>query len=278
MKVGFNLLLWTGVVTEEHLPVMEKIKKMGGDGVEIPMFSLDASPWEKLATELDALELGRTTVVVLPADASLIDSDVATRKRGIEFLKGCVDACQVLGAEAIGGPIYNPVGKLSGRGPTDDEIKFAVEGLRAVGEHAQGSGVVLAIEPLNRFETYFVNTQADCAKLVDAIGLDTVGQMYDTFHANIEEKDPIAAIQDGGARINHVHICANDRGTPGEDHIPWEATFASLKSLGYETWLTIEAFGHRIPELAAATCIWREVSPSEDHVVLEGIKHIRSHW
>lgn len=278
MKVGFNLLLWTGVATEEHLPIMEKIKKMGGDGVEIPMFSLDASPWETLATELDNLDMGRTCVVVMPEETSLIDSDAAVRKRGIEFLKGCVDACQVLGAEAFGGPIYNPVGKLSGRGPTEDEIKYAVEGLRAVGEHAQGSEVRLSVEPLNRFESYFVNTQADCAKIIDAVGLDCVGQMYDTFHANIEEKDPIAAIHDGGARINHVHICANDRGTPGEDHIPWEATFSALKHIGYDGWLTIEAFGHRIPELAAATCIWRPVSPSEDHVVLEGIKHIRNHW
>jgi D-psicose/D-tagatose/L-ribulose 3-epimerase len=174
------------------------------------------------------------------------------------------------------GPLYSPVGRLVGRGPTEEEKTRCIEGLRAVGEHASGSRVLLGVEPLNRFETYFLNTQADTAWIIDHVGLPCVQQMYDTFHANIEEKDVAQAIHVGGARIKHVHISANDRATPGEDHVLWSETFAALKAIKYDRWLTIEAFGMLIPELAAATCIWRKMAPNEEHVARGGLTFIRN--
>lgn len=278
MKVGMNMLLWTATVTEEHSELLESIKNWGAEGVEIPIFAVDASPWEKLATRMDGLGLGRTAVAVLPEGANLIGEEAKERKAAGEFLKGCVDVCHTMGAEVLAGPLYSPVGRLVGRGPDADENKRCVEGLKALGEHAEGSGVVIAVEPLNRFETYFLNTQEQCYAVMEAVGCDSVGHMYDTFHANIEERNLYAAIQSGGKHIRHVHISANDRGTPGEDHVDYIETFAALKNIGYDGWLTIESFGHRLAELAGATCIWREVSPSEEHVVREGVAFIRKMW
>jgi len=273
-----NLLLWTSGATEEHLPLISRIKAWGFDGVEMPVFAPDGSPWTKFGSALNDFGLGRTAATALPAGANLISEDSNERTAGVDFLKACIDACVEFGAETLCGPLYSPVGHLVGRGPNEDEFQHATDGLREAGEHAAAAGVALSVEPLNRFETYFLNCQADAARLVDAIGLDNVGILYDTFHANIEEKNLVAAIRSSGKRINHVHISANDRATPGEDHIDWETTFTALKSIEYDGWLTIESFGGWLPDLAGATCIWRTMAPSEEHVAREGLKHVRNGW
>lgn len=278
MKTGMNLLLWTGAADQSHIPVIESIAAWGFDGVEFPMFAPDRSPWAELAFVLDGHGLGRTAVTVLPEGANLIGENPSERSAAVDFLKTCIDACSELGAEILGGPLYSPVGKLVGRGPVEDEIKRCVDGLRAVGEHASEAGILIAIEPLNRFETYFLNTQGDTASLVDQVGLPSVQQMYDTFHANIEEKGLGDAIRRAGKRICHVHISANDRSTPGEDHIDWTSTFTALKAIGYDRWLTIEAFGSWLPDIAGATCIWRKMAPSEEHLARNGLSFIRAQW
>lgn len=278
MKVGMNLLLWTGSASRQHVPLIEKIRLWGFDGVEFPMFAADGSPWSELGQACNDSGLGRTAVSVLPQGANLIGETAAERRNAVDFLKRCVDACIELGADALCGPIYSPVGRLVGRGPSEQERAWCVEGLRQLARHAKGCGVKISVEPLNRFETYFLNCQRDAAALIDAVATDGIGILYDTFHANIEEKIIPDAIQLAGKRINHVHVSANDRATPGEDHIDYAATFETLKSIGYDGWLVIESFGMWIPDLAAATCIWRKMAPSEEHVAREGLKFIRSHW
>lgn len=278
MKVGFNLLLWTATVTEEHFGLLEDIKKWGADGVELPMFATDTSPWTKLSKHLDGLGMGRTVVSVLPPGTNMIGEDAAERTAAVEFMKAAIDKTHELGAETIAGPYYSPVGRHTGVRPTDQERGWAVEGLRAIGEHAEGSGIKLAVEPLNRFETYFLNTQEQCVEVLKQVNHPQVGILYDTFHANIEEKKTYEAILTGGKYINHVHISANDRGTPGEDHVDYATNIKGLKAIGYDGWLTIETFGSRLPELAAATCIWRTLSPSEEHTVREGVAFTKKIW
>ncbi len=278
MKIGMNLLLWTGAAGEAEIPLFRKIKKWGFDGVELPMFSPDGSPWAKLAQALDKLKLDRSVVTVLPQGANLISGNDGERQAAADHLRACVDSCVALGANLLAGPICSPVGRLVGRGPTDEEFDWAVEGLKKVGAYAKTKGVTIAVEGLNRFETYFPNSQEQLGKLTDAVGNASVGQMYDTFHANIEEKNIAKAVKLGGKRIKHVHISANDRATPGEDHVQWKETFSALKAIKYDGWLTIEAFGKRLPDLAAATCIWRKMYPSEDHLAREGCKFVKRMW
>jgi D-psicose/D-tagatose/L-ribulose 3-epimerase len=118
----------------------------------------------------------------------------------------------------------------------------------------------------------------DLAVYLDTLGHPAVTGMYDTFHANIEERDPVAALSANSRHVSYVHVSENDRGVPGRGHVPWTDTFATLKRIGYDGWLTIEAFGRGLPELAAATCIWRDLSESPEVVYREGFTHIRDGW
>lgn len=278
MKVGMNLLLWTAAADESHKQLLEDLSAWGVDGVEFPMFDPACSPWGDFKAQLSDLGMGCTAVACLADDASLIIDDNGACQRGVDQLKASIDSCVALGAETMAGPMYHPVGALVGRGPNEDDRKRCIENLVKVGEHAKGTGVAISVEPLNRFETFFLNCQEDSATLMEAVGDDNIGILYDTFHANIEEKSIGDAIRRSGKLINHVHACSNDRGAPGEDHIHWDETVAALKEIGYDGWLTIEAFGAWLPELAGATCIWRKMAPSEEHIVREGSKFVRAKW
>ena len=278
MRVGMDLLLWTAAASEEHLPLLESLRQWGYDGVEFPMFSPDCSPWARLAGELDALGLGRTAVTIVAETANPIAPEPLVRQAGLDHLRACLDACAALGADTLVGPLYSPCGKLVGRGPSAAEWGWAVETLRAAAEYGETVGVTLAVEPLNRFETYFLNCVEQAVRLVEAVGHPRLGILYDTFHANIEEKDPVAAALRAGPHLAHVHISENDRSTPGAGHVPWAATFVALRETGYDGWLTVEAFGRALPEVAAATCIWRDMLESEEALARGTARFIRAGW
>jgi D-psicose/D-tagatose/L-ribulose 3-epimerase len=273
-----NLLLWTACATDEHLPLMDEIKSWGFDGVELPIFDGNDTPWDAYTKKLGDLGLGCTTVTCIPEGTSLLSEDASERDGAMDFLKRSIDASAMVGADTMVGPIYDPVGNLVGRGPTDEEIGRCAECLRVLGDYSAAAGVAISVEPLNRFETYFLNAQEQAAHLLAMTNHENVGVLYDTFHANIEEKSITNAIKAGGAHINHVHISANDRGTPGEDHVLWEENFAALKEIGYDGWMTIESFGSWLPDIARATCIWRSMAPGAEHVATEGLKHIHKMW
>jgi D-psicose/D-tagatose/L-ribulose 3-epimerase len=278
MKVGLNVLLWTAAATEEHLPLLESLKVWGYDGVEFPMFDPACSPWARLSARLGELEMGRTAVTIVPETANPIDPDAAVRQAGVEHLRACLDACAELGAETLVGPLYSPCGKLVGRGPTAEEFGWAVETMRTAAEYAETLGINLAVEPLNRFETYFLSSIGEALRLVEAVAHPRCGVLYDSFHANIEEKDPVGVIAAVAQHINHVHISENDRGTPGTGHVPFAETFEALVKCGYDGWLTVEAFGRALPEVAAATCIWRDMIDSEDALAASSAEFIRDGW
>ena len=278
MKVGMNLLLWTAFVTEEHFPILEKIKKTGYDGVEIPLFDGDAEHYKKIKKELDNLGLGCTAVTVVNADTNPISPDASIRKAGLERIKWALDMTSVMGGDLLAGPYHSALGVFSGQPPTADERKRAVEVLTQAAEHAQKVKVKIAIEYLNRFECYFLTNAMDAKNLVREINHPYFGTMYDTFHANIEEKNISHAIASMEDTYVHVHISENDRGTPGSGHVHWDETFKALRKAKYDGWLTIEAFGRALPDLAAATKIWRDMFPSPEDVYGNGFKFIKEKW
>jgi D-psicose/D-tagatose/L-ribulose 3-epimerase len=278
MKVGMNLLLWTAHVTEEQFPVMEKIKKTGYDGVEIPLFDGNAEHYSKIKKELDKQGLGCTTVTVVNADTNPISPDAGIRKAALERIKWALDMTSVLGGDVLAGPYHSALGVFSGQPPTADERKRAVEVLTQAAEHAKKVKVKIAIEYLNRFECYFLTNALDAKNLVREINHPYFGTMYDTFHANIEEKNISKAIASMEDTYVHVHISENDRGTPGSGHVHWDETFKALRKAKYDGWLTIEAFGRALPDLAAATKIWRDMFPSPEDVYVNGFKFIKEKW
>lgn len=276
MKYGFNLLLWTANVDESTFPVLEKIKSWGYDGVELPVFDFNAENFQKVGKKLDALGLGRTAVTVCTADENPVSPDAGKRQAGLARLKKAIDMVSIAGATHLCGPIHSALGEFTGRGRTADEWKWGQETLAKAADHAQSKGVTLVVEYLNRFECYFLNCAEDTARFCREVNHPNLKMMYDTFHANIEEKSPRAAIQACQDQLVHVHISENDRSTPGEGGINWDASFAALKEVKYKGWLMIEAFGLALPELAAATRIWRRMFPSEEHLAVNGLKFMKS--
>ncbi len=279
MQVGFNLLLWTTHLTEEHLPLLERLKAAGYDGVEVPVFEGDPEHYATTAARLKDVGL-RSTVVGIVQDAAHnpISPDADARAAGREYLCWLVDCCEALGAEVLCGPFYQPLAEFSGTGPTEEEWGHLVSAHQDMARYARAAGVTLAVEPLNRFECYALNTGADADRLTRDVGEAGYGWLYDTFHANIEEKDPVGVISDHAETITHVHVSENDRGTPGRGHIDFAAAFRALKAAGYDGWLTVEAFGQALPDLAAATKVWRPLFESEEHVYGEAVQMIRDVW
>ena len=279
MKIGFNMLLWTTHVTDDNLPLLESIKKAGYDGVEIPIFEGEPAHFEKVGQAIKDNGLGCTSVTVIPDEEhNPISADAANRNASVEYLKWAIDCSEALGSDDLCGPFYQPLGVFTGEPPTEEEKQRAAEVHRQAAELAAKANVTLGLEALNRFECYFLNTMADAAEYVKRVNHPNCGVMFDTFHANIEEKNPVGCITEHIDVIKHVHISENDRGTPGKGHIDWPGTFKALKSGGYDNWLVIEAFGRALPDLAAATRVWRDFFPSRDGVYIEGLKFIKEQW
>jgi D-psicose/D-tagatose/L-ribulose 3-epimerase len=274
MKFGMNLLLWTGEMNDGMLPVLESLKDMGYDGVEVPIFNLDLdyAAWGK---RLDDLGLQRTAVTVRTEQDNPISPDKNVRATGIANSKRTLDCCQAVGATALVGPYHSALGFFSGKGPTADEWKWGVDSMRQVAEHAGKVDVMLGVECLNRFETYLLTTHGDSARFVREVNHPNCRMMYDTFHANIEEKSLPDAIRECSDVLVHIHISENDRSTPGAGHVRWDENFATFKEIGYDGWLMIEAFGLALPELAAATKIWRRMFESELKLARDGLAFMK---
>lgn len=282
MKFGVNTLMWCGSFNRKQLKLIDKVAKMGFDGIELTAFDLDGVDMKATKAALDANGLGATLCAVMPFDGSgdLILDCKQARQKGIDHLCRYVDFAAAVGADGIAGPLYAHVGSKppAGRTPpqrTAKEWKNCVSSLRKVGKYAAQAGVSINIEPLNRFEGYFLNLGEDTVKLCEDVGLPNVGYHYDTFHANIEEKDPVGVIGKAGKHLGHVHTCENDRGIPGTGHVDWKGVMAQLKKIKYDRWLVIESFVPQVPEIAAATCIWRPLAKDADELASKGLKFLK---
>ena len=279
MKIGFNMLLWTTNLVEDQFDLLKKIKDVGYDGVEIPIFGGEekVSHFANIGKALKDNGLDCTSVTVIPdEDRSPISNNEKKRANALEYMKWAIDCSAALGSEILAGPYHQPLGVFSGEPPTQKEKEHGAKVHQDAADYAKQVSLQLSIEPLNRFECYFLNIGQDASDYVDLVDRDNFGYLYDTFHANIEEKDPVGVISKTIKNINHIHISENDRGTPGKGNIPWIETFDAIKNSGYDGWLTIEAFGRALPDLAAATRVWRDFFPSKEEVYEEGYKFIKN--
>ncbi len=276
MKLGVNTFIWSADFTPANIDLLPRIKAAGFDGVELPVAQPTGFETARIRRALEANDLACTVCSIILKDFSLIGPDADVRRRTQQHVRDVISVSADLGATLVDGPLYSPVGYLPGRRRTDDEWKWAIEGYQAILPTLDAAGVTLAIEPLNRFETFFLNTAADAAALCDAVGHPRVGVAFDTFHANIEEKDVVAACRGLGRHLKHVQVSENDRGTPGSGHVPWAALFSTLREVGYDEWLTIESFGPNLGDFSAAVCIWRDIEPTPDAIAFDGLAFLRA--
>lgn len=276
MQFGVNVFIWTASFTREHYALLSEIKARGFDSVEIPLFRPADFPAAEIGAELRRHDLDGTICSVLTDGHNLISEDASVRRKSIEHMKSCAASARAMGAKLVAGPLYSPVGYLPGRRRTADEWSWCVEAYRELGPVFEEQGIEVAIEPLNRFETYFLNTAEDATLLCDEIGHPSVGVLFDTFHANIEEKSVADGYRTVARHLKHVHACENDRGIPGSGHVEWGEVFAALREIGYDRRMTIESFGFTLGDLSAAAAIWRDLAPSPETIAWEGVKFLRA--
>lgn len=275
MKFGINTLLWTAAFDLDHLPLLAQFKSWGFDGVEVARFAFEGFPARLIreAAHNEGLEV--TFCSALTGELSLVSDEESIRARARDFLKRGIETAAEIGSPVFVGPFLAPVGLLPGRRRTEDEWKRGVDELRALAPQLRAHDVTLAVEPLNRFETYLLNTAADGAKLCAEVHDPYIGILFDTFHSNIEDKHAGESIRGLGQHIAHVHTCENDRGIPGTGNVEWTDVFAALRDTGYDDWCVIESFGSRVLEIAAAACIWRDLAPSAEAIAREGVAFLK---
>ncbi len=277
--IGANTWIWVSPPTDAAIASLApRIRAWGFDVIELPIEH--PGDWDAggVAELLATLGLGATTCAVMPDSRSLVSADNETVAATQAYLHACVDHAARIGASVVGGPIYAPVGwtPLLDAGERSRVIHRLVESLREPAEYAASHGVTLAMEPLNRYETSLVNTVEQALEIVDRVGSPGCGVLVDTFHANIEERDPAAAIRLAGDRLAHVQVCANDRGAPGSDHIDWPAHVAALRDVGYAGPLCIESFTAENQTIARAAAIWRRLASTQDAIATDGLAFLRN--
>ena len=275
MQYGINLLLWTDVLTDAALPLLDDVKSVGYDVVELPLFELDLEKYTAWGKHLDNAGLARTAVTVRGPDENPISPDPAVRARGVESNKRALECAQAAGCGTLLGPFHSALGVFSGAGPTEDEWKWGVESMRQVAEHAETCGVTLAIEALNRFECYFLTAAGDVARFCRDVDHPRCRAMLDTFHSHIEEKNTTAAIRSLEGLLQHVHISENDRSTPGSGNVRWDETFDTLAEIGYDNMLVIEAFGLLLEKLVPTVKIWRRMYDTERQLAADGLRFMK---
>ncbi|HLT51178.1 MAG TPA: sugar phosphate isomerase/epimerase [Arenibacter sp.] len=264
MKIGMNMLLWTNHVTEQHYPIIEKIKATGYDGVELFLGGGDVGHYSKLGRHFSSMGLGVTAVAALAPEENIASPDKKFREAGLDKLKWSIDVGAAANVEVICGPYHSTFAYFTRQPPTLQEKQWSNEMLWKAAEYAEKSNIVLAPEAVNRFESYLYNNMADLKSMVEKVDHPNLGAMFDTHHAHIEEKSQAEAIRTIAPYLKHVHISENDRGTPGSGQVHWQEVFNTLKEVGYDGWLTIEAFSTLIPEFANAINVWRDFSPTDE--------------
>ncbi len=277
MRYGINSFLFTSPFTNKSTSLFKTFKQWGFDSVEIPVE--DPSHIDpavvKRALDKSGLVCGSVCACMGP-DRDLRGTPKA-QKTGLAYLMKLVDYAAVLGAKSVVGPVYSAVGRADAVPAAEykQQWKTVVGHLKTLCKHAEKAGILICLEPLNRFETDFINTCDQALKMVKAVGSPALKLHLDTFHMNIEEKCQSDAIRKAGKLLGHFHACGSDRGTPGNDHINWDCIAKALKDVGYDGDVVIESFTTDVKVIAKAAAIWRKMEPTRNEIAVKGLKHLQ---
>ncbi len=278
MIFGIHSLLFRETFLERDLPLLDKCKRMGFDAVEIIPFDPDNFPAAKVRKAAAGLGLVINTGYGMPEEYNIISPRAEIRKAGLAFSKRLIDLSNEAGARVFGGMIYCGWGYLSGRMRSAEEWKWGVEGYREIASYALAANpaLVLGIEPVNRFESHFINTAGDAVRFIREVGLPNVKVHLDTFHMIREEDHFAGAVLEADGLVGYVHACENQRGIPGTGLVPWKEFFGALKQIGYDGCVTIESFDPDMEKIAKLCCIWRKLADTPEQLATEGLRFLKS--
>ncbi|WP_191567254.1 sugar phosphate isomerase/epimerase family protein [Metabacillus idriensis] len=277
MKFGASTFIWVSPFSGKTYDLFDKVKDFGFDLLEICI----EDPSTINTYEIKELSKKKAVDVLVCGafgpERDVSSEDAGIRESGLNYINKCIDFAAELGSPLVSGPMFSATGKthLLSKSERQQQWQWAVENLTKSAEYAGEKGVKLAIEPLNRFETDFINTTEQGLELVEKINHHNVGLLLDTFHMNIEEKDIANALRLAGDRLFNFHACSNDRGIPGVDNIPWESVSKALKDINYDGPVVIESFTTEIKEISRAVSQWRTLAPSQDSIAQEGLPFLK---
>jgi D-psicose/D-tagatose/L-ribulose 3-epimerase len=279
MEFGANGWIWgAGIDTDEFERLVARAASMGFDTFELPIEAVGDVDYERGGDLLAEHGLDASVVVAMTEDRDLLHEDPAVREQGMAYVRECIEATAALGGTNLVGPLYAAVGRTWRQTPADrrEAVALLVEELSELAAYAADHGVVLCVEPLNRFETSFLNTVEQTMTVIERVDHDACGVLFDTFHANIEEADFGDAIRRAGSSLEHVHACGNDRGAPGNGHLPWPDIAAALDEVGYDGPLVIETFTPDVESIARAAAIWRPLAASQNQLARDGLSFLQA--
>jgi D-psicose/D-tagatose/L-ribulose 3-epimerase len=276
-KFGVDSLIWTEEFTEKDLPLIEKAKKLGFDAIDINVSHPERFPAKAVAKKIKDVGITPVTTIGLPADSNLISPEAAVRRHGIDTMKRMVDINIILGSRILGGVIYATWGYLSGKPRTEEEWDWSVAAMKEITEYAKKQpGLILAVEPVGRFESHFLNVAEDAVKYCKAVGTGNLKVHLDAFHMIREESSFSQAVKTCGKEyLGYVHVCENNRGIPGTGLVPWKEFFKAFKDIGFVGPLTIESFDPSFKELNRLCAIWRKFADTGEELAVKGLQNLK---
>jgi len=277
MRFGINTFLFTSPFTTRSTKSFAKLRKWGFDSLEIAVEDPAHIDAARVKQDLDSIGLVCGSICSCTGGDRDLRGTPRQQKIAMAYFRALLDQAVVLGAKSIIGPLYSAVGRADAvpRSEYKKQWKTVVGHLKTLSKEAENAGVQICIEPLNRFETDFINTCDQVLKLVQDVGSPALKVMLDTFHMNIEEKNQAQAIRKAGKYLGHLHACGCDRGTPGSDHIDWPGIATALKAIRYDGDIVIESFAMNVKLIAKAAAIWRQIEPTQDEIAIKGLKNLR---
>ena len=273
MKLGIHAYAWCAQWTNDELYLIDKVKELGLDFIEIPLMCLDTFDADAIKARLKSVGLDAVTSTVLLGDTDITSEDSTIRAKGVDYLNACVKATHAIGASSFSGVIYSQHVKAMSHRPDPKLWDYSADSLRPVALHAQDLGVLVGLEPVNRYETCLVNTCEQALHLKEMIGVDSVKVHLDTYHMNIEEKSFYEATKMAGDDLIHYHLCENDRGIPGTGLVDWDGIFKALAEINYTGNAALESFVDCTDNMN--TWVWRQLAPNGDVLLKEGVDFIQ---
>lgn len=277
MRFGINTFLYTSPFTTASVKLFPKFKQWGFQTVEIPIEAPEHVDAAKVRAAADKHGLAIGSICACMGPGRDFRGTPEEQQTAMTYCKALIDQAVVLGCPSLIGPVYSVVGKADAVEPAQQKKEWAlvVKNLKELAKYAEARGIQICVEPLNRFETDFLNTVDQGLKLIKAVGSKSVNLHLDTFHMNIEEKNQAAAIKKAGKHLVHFHACGSDRGTPGGDHIDWPGIVKALRSINYQGDVVIESFTTDVKVIARAAAIWRKIEPNRNDIAVKGLAFLK---
>ncbi len=276
--LGVNTWVWTAALSDASLPdLARRIARLGFDAIELPLEQPGDLTVDGVRAALDGTGLAPYVVGAMASGRDLVATDPDTVTATQDYLRACVDLAAGIGAPSVCGPFYAATGRTWRMTPAEREAAYGEwrDHLAPVVEHASGRGVVIGIEPLNRYETSLVNTVEQALTGLDGLLGESLGLALDTYHLHIEERSTGDAVRAAGDHLVHVQVSGSDRGAPGGDQVDWAGLMTALDEVGYSGPLDIESFTPDNEAIARAASIWRPLATSPDALAADGLAHLR---